>query len=72
METVRNGQKVWPYCGECGCRLDIVRIHGDLIFVSHFGPWDYTDARGCKCPSIGKYWISFESIIYIGNYQIGA
>ncbi len=61
MKTVRNGQKVWPYCEECGCRL---QVSGNL--AQHW--WGekeetaphtftvYSDARGCRCSSLIDFW----------------
>lgn len=59
MKLVRNGQKVWPTCPECGCRLDIVD-DGAVYFFWHFthryNPW-YQDARGCKCSNLFEHWV---------------
>lgn len=49
-EFMRDGQHVWPYCQECGCRLNITHSNYPNEFVlSHFGMSPDKDARGCKC-----------------------
>lgn len=56
---VRNGQKVWPTCPACGCRLDIID-DGLAYFLWHF-PHKYNflevDAKGCKCVNLYEHWI---------------
>lgn len=65
MKLVRNGQKVWPYCPECGCRLAITYEDNDWPMVDHFG-WGNKDERGHECSLIGKGWItSPESVAHI-------
>lgn len=63
---VRNGQKVWPTCPDCGCRLQIVddgpkyilwHFLGKVTHVSLTEQKWHTDARGCKCPSLVDFWI---------------
>lgn len=57
MKMVRDGQKVWPYCEECGCRLEVnpilwyeFKAH-DIL--RHFpGETFETDGRGHKCSKI--------------------
>jgi len=73
---VRNGQKVWPTCPDCGCRLQIIN-DGPNYMLWHFlgkitnvSPthqiWE-TDARGCKCMSLVEFWIVERSQLdYIG------
>jgi hypothetical protein len=61
MKVVRNGQKVWPYCESCGCRLDIFYNNGkNIALVSHYYLDDPellgTDASGCKCQDIERIW----------------
>ena len=49
---VRNGQKVWPTCPTCGCRLEFFE-NSMFYALRHFGEGlDKRDARGCKCPDI--------------------
>lgn len=54
MQTVRNGQKVWPTCPSCGCRLEVgTKTYGGYHHAIHFGALNtkgLVDARGCKCP----------------------
>lgn len=56
--TVREGRKVWPFCGECGCRLDMTPLkYGNMTLVEHFnGECDNIDARGCRCSNINRIW----------------
>ena len=56
VQFIRDGKIVWPYCDECGCRLDIMNIKG-LYTVSHFGQmgWDRKDSRGCRCSKL-EHW----------------
>ena len=61
MKIVRDGQKVWPFCAECGCRMQIIpdiHLADKLVDVTHwFGDIIYekngvlfkTDARGHRC-----------------------
>lgn len=54
MKTVRDGQRVWPYCSECGCRANVIP-YADGYVLKHFhGAWStysphIIDARGCRC-----------------------
>lgn len=47
--SVREGKKVWPFCSDCGCRINKETWY-------HFGDGEFffseKDARGCKCPSL--------------------
>jgi hypothetical protein len=54
IQLVRDGQKVWPTCPECGCRLEILE---NYLFVTlrHFG-LGRKDARGCACSYIDDEW----------------
>ena len=60
VEFVRNGQKVWPTCPECGCRLE---MDGDTtepdseIIVYHYQYHPDRDARGHKCNLLSDYWL---------------
>jgi hypothetical protein len=62
MLTVRDGQKVWPYCEECGCRLNTK----NGIIQHWWGEHEYqpnhvvvlkSDARGHKCSKLIDFWI---------------
>lgn len=56
METVRNGQRVWPFCSECGCRLEIFE-NNIFVTLRHFWGNQITqDARGCRCSKINLEW----------------
>jgi hypothetical protein len=59
MKTVRDNKLVWPYCEECGCRLEIRKDHfsfnGGFILLHFFGYTDKTDARGCTCSKADIY-----------------
>lgn len=62
MLTVRDGQKVWPYCEECGCRLTgetgiIGHWWGKVEKVSPMEQIVYTDARGHNCSKLIDFWI---------------
>lgn len=61
MKTVRNGQKVWPYCSECGCRLEIFE-NGMFVSLRHFGSFD-KDARGHKCSKLDLEWTHTKGLI---------
>jgi len=50
---VRNGQRVWPTCPDCGCRLEFLE-NGMFINLRHFG-WP-VDAKGHKCEYIDDEW----------------
>jgi len=50
VKFMRDGQAVWPYCSDCGCRLNILptdRINE--VILLHFGMSPLKDARGCVC-----------------------
>lgn len=52
---VRNGQKVWPTCNGCGCRLRVEPgLRGPSVALYHFmAPDTYADAKGhTHCPYI--------------------
>ena len=58
---IRNSQKVWPTCPECGCRLEIFE-NSVFVTLKHFdGNLVDKDARGCKCISINDEWTFFNS-----------
>lgn len=61
VNNIRNGQKVWPTCSECGCRLKIITpnkgIWEGALFLNHFEGVDNRDARGCICADIDTYYI---------------
>jgi hypothetical protein len=50
-EFMRDGQHVWPYCPECGCRLKIstFNAYASEFILNHFGLSPDRDARGCVC-----------------------
>jgi hypothetical protein len=59
----RDGKAVWPYCSECGCRLQIhpasdLGAGGKWHLLNHFGSFGDRDARGCKC-----YMVSVSTLI---------
>ena len=73
MKTVREGQIVWPYCGECGCRLWVGGYAPKLVAIEHFMEWlDDKDARGHECTLLYEQWIDKESNIYQGLVQSGS
>lgn len=50
VKFVRDGKLVWPFCEECGCRLNIsngTRYTERLL--THYGMHPNKDARGCSC-----------------------
>lgn len=56
MTNIRNGQIVWPYCEECGCRLLVsptYRLNSYLL--CHFGILG-KDAKGHECEQFEKTW----------------
>jgi hypothetical protein len=66
--TVRDNQKVWPTCPECGCRLntDAFAFMAEWVGLSHFGTDKEKDARGCKCSLVNKwFWLPEESLSYL-------
>lgn len=64
MNAIRDGKIVAPTCPECGCRLTKA---GDG-YLSHFfkDGEAKTDARGCKCKSLLKYW-PINSVVKLGE-----
>lgn len=57
VEFKRDGKSVWPYCADCGCRLQIERAESGWSHecsLTHFGISPEKDARGCICPSLFK------------------
>lgn len=71
MKTVRDGQKVWPYCDICGCRLDIRRTSGfhevvGHFIVRHFG-YGWQDARGHSCSKINhEHIVTPQEVAHVG------
>lgn len=68
IKFVRDNQLVWPYCSECGCRLEILKLDINSISsytASHFGPLGPVDARGCSC----KY---VNTLKFVPNWVIEA
>lgn len=73
MKLIRDGQKVWPYCDECGCRLAISHVptsdnYEGLFRLSHFiRDFDADiDARGHACSNINHTWLTSPDSIYVG------
>jgi hypothetical protein len=71
VNTIRDGQKVWPYCTECGCRLMLYPHDDEWTWVTHYGEgqsW-FTlerDARGCICSLVNKAsWIKTSLVEHI-------
>jgi hypothetical protein len=65
VNVVRDGQKVWPTCPECGCRLNI-EVMEEWTCLSHFGMDSEKDARGCICVLFDKnYWTKTELLSHI-------
>ena len=64
---VREGQKVWPMCPECGCRLNIF-TNSMFATLRHFeGNLFDRDARGCKCERLNSEWTVFiNNITHLG------
>ena len=66
IETVRAGQKVWPTCPKCGCRLEILD-NGKVINLRHFWGGLTKDARGCVCMALNLEWaIIKKEISHLG------
>lgn len=61
MKTIRDGQKVWPYCENCGCRLDYEDFSNTEYKFFHFSSWqwegDFADRRGHSCKNLFASWI---------------
>lgn len=62
MKTVRDGQKVWPYCEECGCRLQVAgnfvgHWYGETKITGLHEITVISDARGCKCSKLIDFWV---------------
>lgn len=36
MKHVREGQIVWPYCSDCGCRLEMFEAKDDRFYFRHY------------------------------------
>lgn len=46
---VRGGQKVWPYCLECGCRLRVTSSE-DGFWITHYDNCSHTCVlRSVQC-----------------------
>jgi hypothetical protein len=71
MKTVRNGQKVWPFCPECGCRLSITQITiktVEKLRIEHYSFGIRLDERGHDCLLIGSEWFVLpETLSYLFN-----
>jgi hypothetical protein len=60
VQFVREGQRVWPTCPECGCRLDTqgdTFLPDDDLILTHFDGPSYKDARGHKCALLNAVWL---------------
>lgn len=69
MQIVRDSQKVWPHCTDCGCRLKpaIDKYNDSQIYLSHYeGFYWGEDARGCRCKMVRKAWVVPKNRIYSG------
>ena len=74
MKTVRNGQRVWPYCSSCGCRLEIAESSGahsfdGMLIVKHFGAsrFPYSHARKHHCPDVNvEHIVHPHEVAYVG------
>ena len=76
MEMVRDGQIVWPYCEECGCRLNISgskeRSWVGKVLLTHYTNLEYNrDARGHKCTKLFDFHEVKRSLLYRGVAQLG-
>lgn len=56
MRFVREGQKVWPYCEDCGCRLDFEKVKDRYEIFHFFSGIKFTDARGHYCKNATYEW----------------
>lgn len=62
VSQVRDGKLVWPYCTECGCRLNLA-IMEEYVWLMHFGQAGPKDARGCSCSFVSEtQWVETEYI----------
>lgn len=65
VNIVRDGQKVWPTCPECGCRLNLGFME-EFTCLFHFGESSEIDARGCSCSLLHKFfWVDTELVEHI-------
>lgn len=56
--VVRDGKRVWPYCVECGCRLQVnTDYYDEKPTLSHFlNEWKVgRDAREHPCSYINDF-----------------
>ena len=61
VKLVRDGKLVWPYCSECGCRLNF-SVMEKWTWLFHFGR-GLKDPRGHMCSKIlDKDWVNTEDI----------
>lgn len=66
VQIVRNGQKVWPTCISCGCRLELFE-NNMFVTAQHFWGGSIKDARGCRCPQLTFEWsILKRNISHLG------
>lgn len=68
MKTVRDSKKVWPYCGDCGCRLDYMEYSRTELKFFHFNGdshWSF-DAAGCHCPKLFQAWVAPKHRVIVG------
>lgn len=50
---VRDRQRVWPYCIECGCRLNVRKYSCPITMTMlHFSDDYVTDKNGHQCAFI--------------------
>jgi hypothetical protein len=68
MKTVRNGQKVWPYCSDCGCRLEVNWVFENTeqehALVVHFYDGIINkDARGHSCSLVDKMYLANRKML---------
>ena len=61
VSLIRDGKLVWPYCNECGCRLDF-SVMDKWTCVAHYGQ-GLEDGRGHGCSRVlNREWVKTESI----------
>ena len=61
VNLIRDGQKVWPYCTECGCRLNLA-VMEEWTWLFHYGNGE-KDARGCNCSLVAQnLWVETDLI----------